>query len=178
MAERSETPLIGLTSERISKHFTHREVVKSFEADRIGIDNQVYEIDIVENAKALGANVLDKVREQFGSFTPNSWYRCEALERNICDNAFRSWCKRNGFEYTAPDAWNAYFIRKQHPRGASADIEIDGLSNVKLYNWIKDNLDFDQLILEYVNPKIPNSGWVHVSYDRYGNNRKQAFSIN
>jgi hypothetical protein len=176
--ERSATPLIMLTSDRISKYFTHREVIKSVEAERIGIDNQVYEQEIVDNAKELGDKVLDKVRERFGSFTPNSWYRCESLERNTCDRAFKNWCKDRGFDHNAPDAWNAYFVRKQHPRGASADIEVVGVSNVDLYHWIKENLVFDQLILEYVNPRVPGSGWVHVSYDRYGNNRQQAFSIN
>lgn len=178
MAERSLTPLIGNTATYISKYFQHKEVVKSFEADRAGIDNQVYCPEVVENAKALGINVLDKVRAKFGAFTPTSWFRCESLERNICDAAFKRWCSKQGVSADAPDAWSAYFIRKQHPKGASADIEVDGVSNVELFNWIKENLVYDQLILEYVNPKVAGSGWVHVSFDRYGNNRKQAFKIN
>lgn len=176
-------PIIANTRDRISPNFYHYEVVKSYDAERNGIDNFVYNSEVELCAKALAENVLEKVREHAmktvgRGFTPNSWYRCEALERYICRDAFIKWCKPRGIDPQAPDAWFSYFQRKQHPKGASADIEISGISNVDLFNWIKDNLVFDQLILEFVNPKIPNSGWVHVSFDRYGNNRKQAFAIN
>ena len=51
----------------------------------------------------------------------------------------------------------------QHTKGEAADIEIPGLDNLELYYWIAENLDFDQLILEYYSGE-PSSGWVHVSY--------------
>jgi hypothetical protein len=52
-----------------------------------------------------------------------------------------------------------------HCRGMAADIEIPGVANADLAQWVKDNLEFTQLILEFYTPGIPDSGWVHVSYD-------------
>jgi hypothetical protein len=51
-----------------------------------------------------------------------------------------------------------------HTRGQAADIEIPGVANAELAEWIRDNLEFRQLILEFYTPGIPDSGWVHVSY--------------
>jgi uncharacterized protein YcbK (DUF882 family) len=53
--------------------------------------------------------------------------------------------------------------KSQHTKGQAADIESPGLDNLELYYWIAENLDFDQLILEYYSGE-PSSGWVHVSY--------------
>jgi zinc D-Ala-D-Ala carboxypeptidase len=64
----------------------------------------------------------------------------------------------------------------QHRRGEAADIEIDGIANAVLAHWIKDNLAFDQLILEAYRPGIPNSGWVHVSY-RTGRLRRSILTM-
>jgi hypothetical protein len=52
-----------------------------------------------------------------------------------------------------------------HCKGQAADIEIPGVANADLAQWVKDNLEFTQLILEFYTPGIPDSGWVHVSYD-------------
>jgi zinc D-Ala-D-Ala carboxypeptidase len=64
----------------------------------------------------------------------------------------------------------------QHLTGQAADIEIPGLDNKVVFDWIKDNLDFDQLILEFYKPGIPDSGWVHVSWSNK-KNRKQVIKI-
>ena len=54
---------------------------------------------------------------------------------------------------------------------------IDGMSNLDLAKWVADNLDFDQVILEFYNPKEgPNSGWVHASYASQGKQRKQILT--
>lgn len=175
--------IIGNTRDNISPNFRHYEVVKSYDAERNGIDNFVYDPEILLNAKATAENLLEPIRE-YGhkivkrGFTPNSWYRCEALERYLCRTDFQKWCKKNAINPEAPDAWFSYFIRKQHPKGASVDVEISGIPNVDLFNWIKKNLKYDQLIMEFVKPGVPDSGWIHVSYDRFGNNRQQAFAIN
>jgi zinc D-Ala-D-Ala carboxypeptidase len=66
--------------------------------------------------------------------------------------------------------------KSQHPKGEATDIEIDGVPNAELACWIKDNLEFDQLILEAYRPGVPGSGWVHVSF-RIGNNRKQCLTM-
>ena len=54
--------------------------------------------------------------------------------------------------------------RSQHCRGEAADLEIPGVSNKELADFINENLNFDQVILEFHNPDEINSGWVHVSY--------------
>jgi hypothetical protein len=52
----------------------------------------------------------------------------------------------------------------QHCKGEAVDIECPGVANYDVAKWIQDNADFDQLILEFYTPGIPDSGWVHVSY--------------
>ena len=64
----------------------------------------------------------------------------------------------------------------QHRRGEAADIEIAGISNHVLASWIRDNVPFDQLILEAYRPGIANSGWVHVSY-REGRLRRSVLTM-
>ena len=61
----------------------------------------------------------------------------------------------------------------QHTKGQAADFEINGIANKDLSDWIHQNLDYDQLILEFWKPEEPNSGWVHCSYKGQGQNRKQ-----
>lgn len=179
----------------ISDHFSYSEVVHSDTAIALGIDNNIYDGRIVENAQAVATNVLEPVRKQFGAVAPNSWFRSEELEYNICAGAFYKYCEsRIGqrlakiaaklrFEdlNTQPrvySAWKAYFSRKQHPKGMSVDFEYGNLDNKELFDWIKANLEFDQLILEFYSyEKGPSSGWVHCSFDPSGNNRNQAFTI-
>jgi len=63
--------------------------------------------------------------------------------------------------------------QSQHAKGEASDFEIFGISNKELADYIDQNLDYDQLILEYWKGEDePNSGWVHCSYTN-GNNRKQ-----
>jgi hypothetical protein len=62
--------------------------------------------------------------------------------------------------------------KSQHTKGQAADFEIFGVHNKDLSDWIVQNLDYDQCILEFWNPNDPNSGWVHCSYNDAGN-RKQ-----
>ena len=64
----------------------------------------------------------------------------------------------------------------QHIKGEAVDFEVPGITNLEIFYWIKDNLDFDQLILEYYKKDVPNSGWVHASYKKLGN-RNQAIEI-
>jgi zinc D-Ala-D-Ala carboxypeptidase len=52
----------------------------------------------------------------------------------------------------------------QHAKSEAADFEVMGTDNAELADWIKNNLDYDQLILEYYTPGEPNSGWIHCSY--------------
>jgi len=132
---------------RLSKNFTLQEFTKSQTAERRGIDNAPVEGHI-ENAKALFENVVQPVRDNFGVTIINSGYRSGDLNYAI------------GGSNTS-----------QHCKGQAVDIECPGTPTYDVAKWIKDNLDFDQLILEFYTPGIPDSGWVHVSY-KTEDNRK------
>lgn len=129
-------------------------MTKSQTAIRKGIDNTPATQEI-ENLKALCENVLEKIRLHFGRpIVINSGYRGPKLNKAI------------------GGAKNS-----QHMTGQAADIEIAGISNRVLFCWIRDNLNYDQLILEFHKEDIPDSGWVHVSWNISGN-RKQVLTIN
>ena len=61
--------------------------------------------------------------------------------------------------------------RSQHCKGQAVDIECPGTPNYDVAKWIEENCEFDQLILEFYKPGIPDSGWVHVSYNAEENRR-------
>ena len=153
-----------------------KEVSRSHTADRAipPIDNTPTE-EVMENAKALTSHILEPLRKEFGRFSPQSWYRSEALERVICDAGFRNYCKRNSYACDE-DSWKLYFSKKSHPKGEAVDIEIAHIYNDMLFDWIKENLTYDQLIREFPKKDLPMSGWVHVSYSRT-NNRRESFTI-
>lgn len=126
----------------LSANFTLKELTKSDTATRLGIDNTPND-EALENLKLLCEKVLQPVREHFGkSVTVNSGYR--SPESNAAVGGSKT---------------------SDHCKGQAADIEIDGLPNPELAQWIMDNLDYTQLILEFYTQGQPNSGWVHVSYD-------------
>ena len=134
---------------QLSNNFTLQELTKSQTAIRKGLDNTPTQDHII-NLEALTKNVLQPVRNYFARpVTVNSGYRGPALNEAI-----------GGSE------------RSQHCKGQAADIEIPGLPNYDLAKYISENLEYDQLILEFYTPGDPNSGWVHVSYNVDGN-RKQ-----
>lgn len=161
-------------NEMLSKYFRQREIGKSSTADRYGIRNEPTD-SVIEHARLLAENVLDPIREHFGSFSPQSWYRSEELERIITEKDFIKWCTNNRLDHSLPGSWDAYFKRKSHPLGQAADIEIVGVSNDELFDWISVNLKFDQLIREFRKTNDPRSGWVHVSWSL--TNRNQKFNI-
>lgn len=167
--------LIYSPQAQISDHFKMYEISNSDTATRYKIDNTPTQ-EILVAAQALAVNVLEPIRAKFGSFSPTSWYRGEALERKINEQVWRTWCTRKGLPRNEA-SWKQYFALKSHPRGEAADIKVAGVSNIVLRDWILHNIPtFDQLILEFVKPNSPCTGWVHVSYSR-GTNRKQSFSI-
>ena len=126
----------------LSANFTLKELTKSDTATRLGLDNTPDD-EALENLKTLCEMVLQPVRENFGkSVTVNSGYR--SPESNAAVGGSKT---------------------SDHCKGQAADIEINGVSNPDLAQWIMDNLDYTQLILEFYTQGQPNSGWVHVSYD-------------
>ena len=64
----------------------------------------------------------------------------------------------------------------QHAKGQAVDFEIAGVPNIKIAYWLQANVDFDQLILEFYKKDDPAGGWVHVSYNEAGANRKQVLT--
>jgi len=139
---------------KLGKYFSLSEMVKSQTAIRKGIDNLPND-EQVEALIELVENVLDPVREHFGRpVTVNSGFRGKKLNKAIGGSK-----------------------SSQHCKGEAADIEIPGVSNPEVAEWIKNNLDFDQLILEFHTSGIPDSGWVHVSWRSSKKNRKQVLTI-
>ena len=122
----------------LSKNFSLLELTKSQTAERRGIENKPT-AEHIENMVALCENILQPVRDQYGSFIVSSGYRCPEL------------CIAIG---SSKDS--------QHAKGQAADFEVAGVSNYKLASWIEENLEFDQLILECFTGG--NTGWVHCSY--------------
>ena len=161
---------------QISANFNLRHVVESDTAFRLKIDNSAPPA-VVSEAINVAVNVLEPLAIHFGvaNVEINSWFRCEALEKAICKDAYVKWCAQNGMKVNDV-SWQKYFARKQHPRGNAVDLEVKGVSNKDLFEWCKANLVYDQLILEFHKSGDPRSGWVHISYVPR-NNRKQAFSI-
>ena len=134
---------------KLSPNFSLSELTKSQTAERKGIDNTPSG-DHQDNLKKLGENVLQPVRDHFEQVVSvSSGYRSPEL------------CTAIGSKITS-----------QHARGEAADFEIFGVSNKELADWIHDNTNYDQLILEYWKKSDPNSGWVHCSYSE-SNNRRQ-----
>lgn len=167
--------MIYVPSEKLAENFLMREVVRSDTADRLEIDNTP-SADELENAKLFAEKILQPIRDHYGiGYSPQSWFRSEALEKIVCAKSYPAWCAKRSL-LVGDITWNKYFSRKSHPTGGCSDIEIPGVPNDELYEWIKTNLEFDQLIREFRKPDDPRSGWVHVSFREEGN-RNQAFAI-
>jgi zinc D-Ala-D-Ala carboxypeptidase len=125
----------------LTKNFTLEEMIKSETALRHGMDNTPGENEI-GNLKLLCEKVLQPVRDHFGKGVKvNSGFRHPDVNQKV------------GGSRTS-----------DHTRGQASDIEIPGVPNAELAEWIRDNLEFRQLILEFYTPGVPDSGWVHVSY--------------
>ena len=134
---------------RLSKNFSLPELTKSQTAERKNIDNTPSP-EHQRNLKSLCEMILQPIRDHFDCVVSvSSGYRSPEL------------CVAIGSS-----------TKSQHARGEAADFEIFGVSNKELADYIDQNLDYDQLILEYWKESDPNSGWVHCSYTN-GSNRKQ-----
>lgn len=157
-------------------NFKWYEVWKSETASRLEIDNESEEGEVQENAQGLTLNCLQPIRDAHGSTKINSWFRGEPLEKVITKKGFRNWCDKKGLNPTYRTSWDKYFLRKSHPKGAAADIEVPSISNDDLFDWIAFNLEFDQLIREFPVAGVPDSGWVHISWAGE-NNRNEVFTI-
>ena len=140
---------------KLGNYFWLSEMTRSQTALRRGIDNTPNNEEI-ENLRDLVYYILDPIREHYRfSVIVNSGFRCQELNKAL------------GSKPTS-----------QHTQGKAADIEIVNIDNLMLAKWIRDNMDFDQLILEFHTVGDPRSGWVHVSWNEKDNNRRQVLTIN
>ena len=138
---------------QLSKHFKLEEFTKSMTATRKGIDNTPGAGEI-KNLENLCYEILEPLRAKFDKpITITSGYRSPQLSEAI------------GSKSTS-----------QHCKGMASDIEIFGIPNIQTAYWIQANCDFDQLILEFYKKDDPAGGWVHVSYNEKGANRKQVLT--
>jgi uncharacterized protein YcbK (DUF882 family) len=120
----------------LTRNFSLLELTKSDTAIRKGIDNEP-NADQIDKLKLLCENILQPVRDHFGRVKVTSGFRSAEL------------CVAIGSS-----------INSQHARAEAADFEVVGVDNVELFDWIKNNLEPDQLILEFYTPGEPNSGCI------------------
>ena len=145
---------------QLSKNLELSEVTRSETAKRKGISNMPTP-EHIENFKKLAENVFQPIRDHFGvPIRISSGYRSEALNKAIGG---------------AGKVVNGkYVASSQHCKGEAIDIDMDGssITNKQVFDFIKENLNFDQLIWEFGTSINPD--WVHVSFDSEGKQRKQV----
>ena len=127
---------------QLTNNFSLAEMVKSDTALRHDMDNTPGEVEIA-NLKTLCKKVLQPIRDHF--------------QTGVKVNS--------GFRHPEVNAKVGGSKTSDHCKGQAADIEIPGIANADLAVWIMENLTYTQLILEFYTPGVPDSGWVHVSYD-------------
>ena len=135
----------------ISKHISYKEGVYSNTAMRLGIDNDPND-EQLNNMELIADNIFEPLRQWVGGpIKINSFFRCPDLNKAIGGSG-----------------------KSQHCHGQAIDID-DGFgraTNAEMYHWIKDNLQFDQMIWEFGNDDNPN--WVHISYVSPEENRNRC----
>jgi zinc D-Ala-D-Ala carboxypeptidase len=137
---------------KLSEHLDLSEVVRSESAKRKGISNMPTP-EHIANFKILAEKVFEPIREHFRCpIHISSGYRSKELNAAIGGS-----------------------LTSQHCSGEAIDIDMDGtpngVTNRMVFDYIKDNLEFDQLIYEFGDSNNPD--WVHVSYETTGKQRKQ-----
>lgn len=138
---------------QITANFSLDEMTKSQTALRKGINNMPDPIHL-HNLHGLCHNILQPVREHFGRpVTVSSGFRSVEL------------CLAIGSSSVS-----------QHAKGQAADFEVIGIDNKKVAEWIRDNLDFDQIISEFYVDGDPTSGWIHLSYVSPEENRNRCLT--
>jgi putative chitinase len=134
---------------KLTEHFALEEMTVSPTAKRLGIPNTPT-AEHIENMRYCCEKILEPVRAKFGPVSINSSYRAPLVNKAV------------GGSKTS-----------QHVNGQAIDFEVKGVSNKVVADWVADNLEFDQVILEFYTAGDKNSGWVHASIKKGGGNRKQ-----
>tara|TARA_S200002703_G_scaffold3696_1_gene5221 strand:- start:7006 stop:7464 length:459 start_codon:yes stop_codon:yes gene_type:complete len=143
---------------KISDHISYEEAIRSRTAIRLDIDNTPKSYELT-NMYGVAVNIFEPLRKWVGGpIKINSFFRCEDLNKAIGGSS-----------------------RSQHCEGRAIDIDdtFGHKTNAEMFQYIKENLSFDQLIWEFGDDKNPN--WVHVSYVSEDGNRKRclkAYKLN
>jgi zinc D-Ala-D-Ala carboxypeptidase len=135
---------------RISEHVSYKEGVYSRTAERLGLENKP-NADQQKNMHDIARNLFEPLREWVGGpIKINSFFRGEPVNTAIGGSK-----------------------NSQHMKGQAMDLDdtFKHKTNAEMYHYIKDNLDFDQLIWEFGDDENPN--WIHVSYVTHRPNRKK-----
>ena len=141
---------------KLTQNFSLNELVKSQVAERKGINNNPSPTQI-ENLQALAENILQPVRDHFQlPVIISSGFRCAELCIAIGSSINSEHCADNN--------------------SAAADFEIPGIDNKELAEWIRNNLIWNQLILEFYKEGEPTSGWIHCSYSREKNRKEKLIA--
>jgi zinc D-Ala-D-Ala carboxypeptidase len=136
---------------KISEHISYKEATRSVTALRLGIDNTPNEYQL-QNMEIIAKNVFEPLRKAVGGpIKINSFMRVENLNQAIGGSS-----------------------RSQHCQGRAMDLDdtYGHWTNAEMYHYIKNNLDFDQIIWEFGTDENPD--WVHVSYVDADSNRKRC----
>jgi hypothetical protein len=137
--------------EKISKHINGREATESYTAKRKGIENIPNEYQLT-NMVGVAENVFEPLRDWVGGpIKINSFFRSVDLNKAIGGSS-----------------------KSQHCQGRAIDIDdvYGHKTNAEMYKYIKNNLDFDQLIWEFGTDDNPD--WLHVSYVSADENRRRC----
>lgn len=138
--------------ENISKHITYEESVKSATGIKLGIKN-IPSLKEIARMKILAEKVFEPLREGIGKpIAIISFFRCLALNKAVggAPNSQHLAGCTNHVDEAAMDI--------------DADLILNGVTNNEVFNFIKDNIKFDQLIAEFENDKGDGPAWIHVSY--------------
>jgi hypothetical protein len=137
--------------DKISDHISYRESVRSSTADRLGIENKPGQVELV-NMEIVAERIFEPLRDWVGGpIRINSFYRGPQLNKAIGGSK-----------------------RSQHMEGRAMDLDdtYGHKTNAEMFYYIKQNLDFDQLIWEFGTDENPN--WIHVSYVSEDGNRQRC----
>ena len=136
---------------RISKHISYREATHSNHAEKYGLSNKP-KAEHIKNMETVAEKVFEPLREWAKApIRVNSMFRSLELNKGIGGSATSSHMTGNAIDITS----------------------MGGKTNLEMFHYIKDNLDFDQLIWEYGS----EPRWLHVSYESEKTNRKQVLKI-
>tara|TARA_R110000803_G_scaffold205959_1_gene272929 strand:- start:212 stop:673 length:462 start_codon:yes stop_codon:yes gene_type:complete len=136
---------------KISEHISYKEAVRSDTADRLNIINLPNESEL-DNMSIISEKIFEPLRSHVGGpIRINSFFRSVELNKAIGGSSTSQHCKGQAFDL---------------------DDSYGCMTNAEMYKFVKDNLDFDQMIWEFGDDENPN--WIHISYVSQEKNRNRC----